>query len=114
VTRLLFEKEQDAMSTKAITANNLRDGSVVWYGKDGSWVDAIDRAAVYEADAADEALALAKQAVLDQIVVDVYAIDVKLSDGKPVPLRYREWLRANGPSVRLDLGKQASALAYAF
>lgn len=102
------------MSTKAITANRLRDGSVVWYGKDGLWVDTVDRAAVYEAGAADDALALAKQGLLDQIVVDVYAIDVKLSDGRPVPLRYREWLRANGPSVRTDLGKQASALAYAF
>ncbi|PPD08160.1 MAG: hypothetical protein CTY36_04340, partial [Methylocystis sp.] len=39
---------------------------------------------------------------------DVYLADVEIgSDGAPTPLHYREKMRVKGPSVRLDLGKQA-------
>jgi hypothetical protein len=41
-------------------------------------------------------------------VVDVYAIDVAIEDGRIRPLVYRERIRAEGPSVRLDLGKQSA------
>jgi sulfite reductase (NADPH) hemoprotein beta-component len=30
------------------------------------------------------------------------------ADGVPTPLHYREKMRIKGPSVRLDLGKQAA------
>ena len=42
-------------------------------------------------------------------VVDVYLADVEIgADGAPTPLHYREKMRVKGPSVRLDLGKQAA------
>jgi sulfite reductase (NADPH) hemoprotein beta-component len=42
------------------------------------------------------------------IIVDVYLTDVEITDdGAPRPLHYREKMRIKGPSVRLDLGKQA-------
>ena len=41
-------------------------------------------------------------------VVDVYLADIEVGDnGAPTLLHYREKMRAVGPSVRRDLGKQA-------
>lgn len=95
-------------SLKAITANRLRDGVVVFLGSGSSWVESFADAALF-ADA-DAALAAAKaQAEGDQFGVDVYAFEVEREDGVPVPVKMRERIRALGPSVRLDLGKQAAA-----
>ena len=53
--------------------------------------------------------ALGKRDISDYRVVDVYLADVVIGrDGAPTPLHYRERMRVKGPSVRLDLGKQAS------
>lgn len=96
---------------KAITANRLRDGTVVFLGPDAGWVEALDDAALFEdAAAAEAALAAAKaQAERDRFGVDVYAFDVELVDGRRRPVKTRERIRALGPSVRTDLGKQAAA-----
>ncbi|MCG5243276.1 DUF2849 domain-containing protein [Azospirillum doebereinerae] len=97
-------------SLKAITANRLRDGVVVFLGADAAWVEAFADAALFAAADADAALAAAKaQAEGEQFGVDVYAFDVKTENGVPVPVKMRERIRALGPSVRLDLGKQAAA-----
>ena len=41
-------------------------------------------------------------------VVDPYLVDVEIAaDGRSRPRHYREALRALGPSMRPDLGKQA-------
>jgi hypothetical protein len=39
-------------------------------------------------------------------VVDAYAIDVRLDDGIPVPISYRERVKALGPTIHPDMGKQ--------
>src|SRR2546423_548082 len=94
---------------KAITANRLADGAVVWFGPGSVWVDQVADAALFEDDAAGAALAAAQDFVRRNLVLDAYAIEVALIDGKPVPTRYREVVRARGPSIRTDLGKQAAA-----
>lgn len=96
---------------KAITANRLRDGEVVFLKAEGVWVERLDEAALFEdAAAADTALAAAKaQAERDQYGVDIYAFDLTLKDGRPDPVKARERIRALGPTVRTDLGKQAAA-----
>ena len=48
-----------------------------------------------------------------RIVVDPYEIEVDTGTGSPVPVRFREKIRALGPTVRLDLGKQARRQASA-
>lgn len=95
------------MALKAITANRLRDGAVVWLGQSGDWTERLSGAALFEGPAADAALSSAAQAERDNIVVAIYAVDLEIRDGAPVPLRTRERLRALGPSVRPDLGYQA-------
>jgi len=99
------------MALKAITANRLRDGAVVWLGQQNDWVERVDAAAVYADEAAAEAaLATAQEDERRNIVVAIYALDVELVGGAPRPLRTKERIRAAGPTVRTDLGKQADTL----
>ncbi|HEV2561941.1 MAG TPA: DUF2849 domain-containing protein [Rhizomicrobium sp.] len=87
-----------------LTANRLRDGEVV-YWRDGNWVEAYGEAQIFPDDAsADAALAAAQDFVKRNIVVATYLFDVR-ADGSPV--KEREIIRAAGPSVRPDTGKQA-------
>ena len=41
------------------------------------------------------------------MVVGPYLMDVAAENGVPRPISNREVIRARGPTVRLDLGKQA-------
>jgi Protein of unknown function (DUF2849) len=87
-----------------LTANDLPSGDVVyWNGT--KWVLSVRDAVLIEAAPAAEALGAAELAA--GRIVDPYLIDVALKDGAPWPTRYREVVRASGPSVRRDLGKQA-------
>ncbi len=90
-------------------ASNLADGEVVFLGPSG-WER--DHARARIARDAEEAAALevvGKAEIAANRVVDVYLADVAVgADGVPTPLHYREKTRVKGPSVRLDLGKQAS------
>jgi hypothetical protein len=92
---------------KIMTANRLFDGEPVWYAH-GVWVETIEAAEI-AADKPDEALleAAGKQALAANQVVDVELIDIESVDGGIRPVRLRERIRAAGPTVRNDLGKQA-------
>lgn len=86
-----------------LTANRLIDGTVL-YWKDAGWVETLAAADVFaDAATADAALAAAKAFVTGNQVVNPYLFEVR--DGKPV--KQREIIRARGPSVRPDVGKQA-------
>lgn len=94
----------------AITANRLRDGVVVFLGAGGAWVESFAEAALLTEAEATTALAAAKaQAERDQFGVDLYAFEVETENGAALPVKMRERIRTLGPSVRLDLGKQAAA-----
>jgi nucleotide-binding universal stress UspA family protein len=99
------------MNSRAITGNRLRDGAVVFYNDDAGWVERLSDASLYEDKATAEAtLASAKaQAEKERLAVDVYAIEVRVEDGKRIPSTIRERIRSLGPTVRTDLGKQAAA-----
>ena len=93
---------------KVLTANRLVDGEAVWFAADHGWAESIDTADVARDAAAEERLAeIGKAAHRDNLVVDVDLIDVELVDGRIVPVRLRERIRAAGPTNRPDLGKQA-------
>lgn len=91
---------------KALTANRLADGEVVFWN-DGRWVERFADAQLWAADdpAAVEAEAGGKNQ--PTVVVDVYLIDLIESEGVWAPLSYRERIRALGPSNHLQHGKQA-------
>lgn len=95
------------MPAQIVTANRLRDGAVVYLSQDGEWTKRIDGAAVAEAEAdAAALLAAAEGAVAAQQVVGPYLIAVRRVEGHIEPARYRERLRAEGPSV--PVGRAAS------
>lgn len=97
---------------KVITANRLTDGIVVFLGRSHRWAEDIDAVTALEDDAAVEAaLAAAEEDVANRKVVEPYAIDVKLENSGLIPVKLREAIRARGPTVRLDLGKQAEGAA---
>jgi hypothetical protein len=86
---------------KVITANDLRDGLVVFLDAQGGWVHDIAGARVVE-DGPDleSANAYAKAQHDARIVVEPYPIDVQVTDGVPVPTRLRERIRAErGPTI---------------
>lgn len=90
-----------------LTANRLRDGEVV-YGRGRDWVVRLDEAEIYAAKpAAEAALKAAQKAVDDRLVVNPYLFDVRREAGALRPVKERELIRAAGPSVRQDVGKQA-------
>jgi hypothetical protein len=60
-----------------------------------------------EDGAAKAALAAAEAFVRDRIVVNPYLFDVRVDGAGVRPVEEREIIRAAGPTVRLDLGKQA-------
>jgi hypothetical protein len=90
-----------------LTANRLRDGDVV-YWKAGGWVEALKDGEVFsDSGPADAALAAAQSFVTGNVVVTPYLFDIRVDANGIHPVKEREIIRAAGPSVRDDLGKQA-------
>ncbi|MEQ1754128.1 MAG: DUF2849 domain-containing protein [Micropepsaceae bacterium] len=94
---------------QVLTANRLIDGEVVYLALDGAWVTSFAAALVFDNKAEAEAsLEVGLQAERDQKIVHAYLFDVKHNDGTLKPVKQREIIRAAGPTVRRDLGKQAA------
>ncbi len=93
------------MSLKILTANHLVGGQVVFLNDDREWSSDICNA--HLAGTEDEAAAIdaiGKLGEAHAIIVGPYLIEVKLDEaGNITPVRLRERLRLNGPSIRPDL-----------
>jgi hypothetical protein len=90
---------------KALTANRLIDGDVVFW-KSGQWVEGFGDADLFDDPAAAEA-AEGQAKSQATVVIDPYLIDLMESDGLWAPLSYRERIRALGPTNHPTHGKQA-------
>lgn len=96
-----------------LTANRLRDGDVV-YWRAGEWVAAFEQGEVFPSPAdAEAALATAQKFVAANVVVNAYLFEARADADGVRPVKEREIIRAAGPTVRADLGKQAAGLARA-
>jgi hypothetical protein len=87
-----------------LTANRLQDGIVVFLAADGRWVESIDAAAI--AHSSDETQALEAHGVRDaarNLVVEPYLAEVREAGGRLVPVRARERVRVDGPSILDDV-----------
>ena len=92
---------------KAITANRLSDGAVVYLGDDDQWTAEIARAARFADEDAGAALAAAQSRKTE--IADAYLIAVSEDGALAGRERLRETIRTAGPTVRVDLGYQAEA-----
>ncbi|CAJ0892068.1 hypothetical protein AMST5_04188 [freshwater sediment metagenome] len=92
-----------------LLASDLSDGEVLFLGASGWERDHAKARVARDKDEASALEAFGKAEIAANRVVDVYLADVEIGpNGVPTPLHYREKMRIKGPSVRLDLGKQAS------
>jgi hypothetical protein len=89
---------------QVLTANRLGDGAVVFLNFDGDWVATL--AGVVIARSPDEARGLAARGHFDagrNLVVDPYLVEMRELAGALVPLRQRERVRLDGPSILDDV-----------
>ena len=97
-----------------VLASRLADGRVVFLARGSTktaveWAALIKDSAVAKDDAtAAELLAMGEaDAHARHLVVDPYLVDVEGEGDTLTPTKYREVIRALGPTIRQDLGKQA-------
>ena len=96
------------MMPQVLTANRLSVGEVVYWGGAKGWVPYLRDAEILPDDRAEDVLkGDGARSVQERQVVGVYLFEVRVTDGIVVPVKQREAIRAAGPSVRRDLGKQA-------
>jgi hypothetical protein len=105
----------DIEKGQLVTANRLRDGIAVFLTRSGAWSEKIDEAALaLEPQAAAALEARAKDDEKATLVTGSYLIDAERREGRIRAAHIRERMRTLGPTVRLDLGKQADGTAGAF
>lgn len=98
-----------------VTANRLRDGIAVFMTRAGDWSEAIDEAVLaVEPQAAAALEARAKEDERKTLITGAYLIDAERLNGRVRASHIRERMRALGPTVRLDLGKQAEGKGAGF
>ena len=91
---------------KALTANRLTDGEVVFW-QAGQWVESFGDADLFADDDPAGEAAEAHGKNQPTVVVEPYLIDLVESEGLWAPVSYRERIRALGPS-NLNHGKQTA------
>lgn len=82
-----------------LTGNELLSGATVYLDRQGNWIEDLDAARVFlpeEADARDAAIAATKKTGR---ILSLEVETVKLIDGRVVPDRIRERIRAAGPTA---------------
>ena len=91
-----------------VTANRLRDGIAVFLTRGGEWSEVIDDAVLaLEPQAAAALETRAREDEKKTIVTGSYLVDAERLNGRVRAAHIRERMRALGPTVRRDLGKQA-------
>jgi len=116
----MFKAAKDGPA-KVITANDLLTGLVVFLDAKGGWaVDIAGARILADGSDLDGALAYANAQNDARIVIDPYPIDVTVDGGAPVPVRFREKIRADrGPTIaygedevaKLNSGKEEARRA---
>ncbi len=92
---------------KAVTANLLKDGRVVYLAADNSWTERLGAARLLGDEEAEAVLAAAKARATE--IAAAYLIDAD-ANGAAGQKALRETIRAIGPTIRPDLGKQAEGV----
>jgi hypothetical protein len=92
------------MSTaQVLTANRLSDGISVWYDRQGQWSEQIAQSVVANSKEETDSLeAIGKKAFANNEVLDVNLVEVEEVDGQIRPLRLRERIRAEGPTIEYN------------
>ena len=99
---------QHLSGPQMLTSNRLKSGDVL-YRKGSGWVLTLAEGDVYPTqEQADAALAAANAELARNEFVAPYLFEVREKDGRIVPVKEREIIRAAGPTVHPHTGKQAN------
>lgn len=98
------------MKLSVVTANRLRDGTILWLGAGPSWRERLTEAQPFDDESIAAALQFGALEATAQRVVGVYQVEVEHGPHGLAALSARERVRALGPSVRPDLGYATTAL----
>ena len=99
-------------AAKVLTANRLTDGIVVWYSRTNEWVEDVNQAdAVTDKEAIIWLEKIAAETLGQGQHCDVVLIEVDQTATGPRPLKLRERIRAEGPTIRF--GNEAETPAEA-
>ena len=98
-----------------VTANELLSGAVVYLSADGTWQMSLDTARVFGADDTEARDAEIERGKTSGRLVGIVTETVSVVDGRPVPARLRERIRAEGTTApnaheRQELGAQHVSL----
>ncbi len=97
------------MADKVLTGNRLGDGIAVWLDAAGNWTENLQDALVARHQEAVQSLEeIGKRDFAANLVLDVNVIDVAEVNGKIRPLRLRERIRAEGPTMLYADGYKAA------
>ncbi|WP_101067851.1 DUF2849 domain-containing protein [Roseovarius salinarum] len=94
-----------AFTPKVVTANDLREGDVVYLTADDRWSRRLEEAELIS-DEAHAQLRLLLAQGQPQTVVGAYLADAREGPDGPEPVHFREEFRRTGPSNHFH-GKQA-------
>lgn len=90
-----------------LTGNELISGGTVYLAREGHWVEDLQAARLFsKEEAAERDAALAASKATGRIV-SLEAEEVEQVEGRIVPKRLRERIRAAGPTAPLSLNGQA-------
>ena len=86
------------MPLYAITGSATEDGRPIYRTTQGDWSSRVADARLHDDESSREAT-LTEARNEQRVVCDPYAIEVEVIDATPSPLRLKERIRANGPTV---------------
>jgi hypothetical protein len=101
-----------AITYSVLTANRLSDGIAVFLDRNGEWSESLAEAMV--ARSPDAVLTLESRGSRDAVqnlVVEPYLVEVQELAGRLVPVRFRERVRAGGPTILDDVPGYAAPAA---
>lgn len=91
---------------KIMTANRIGDGVVVFLGDGGRWTETVHESLIAESEEEEAQLeAVARKSDRDAVIIQPYLIEVTREGDEIRPVRYRERIRAYGPSIHPDFVK---------
>lgn len=95
---------------QVISANRLKDGTVVYLDPNGGWAEHLGAAAVFASDSdAQAGLAKAGAAVADNVVVDPLVVPIVEDAGGLHATTLRNAIRDLGPTVKYKTSPAAAA-----
>lgn len=92
-------KKPRAAASLVVSANHTLTGLAIYLTPAGTWSTAIGEALVFAAQPEAEAALPAIIADSPAVAVDPYLVEVMQEDGRLVPVRWRERIRLEGPTV---------------